>query len=57
MTKAKDKNREPDSEKRELTIDELNAVNGGTNIRDHRTSTSTTPVVRDHRTHSTSTTS
>ena len=29
MTKAKDDNREPDSEKHELSIDELNAVNGG----------------------------
>ena len=53
MTKAKDENREPNSEKHELTVDELNAVNGGLVVRDHRTSTTTRPVVRDHRTEST----
>ena len=53
MPKTKDENREPRGEKHELTIDELNAVNGGTVVRDHRTSTSPGPVVRDHRTEST----
>jgi len=51
MTKAKDENHEPSGEKHELTIDELNAVNGGFVVRDHRTSTG--PVVRDHRTETT----
>lgn len=54
MTKAKDDNREPNSEKHELSIDELNAVNGGTIVRDHRSQTTTRPVVRDHRTTSSS---
>ena len=54
MTKAKDDNREPNREKHELSIDELNAVNGGTaTVRDHRSQTATGPAVRDHRTQST----
>jgi bacteriocin-like protein len=51
MTKTKDENHQPKSETRQLSTDELNAVNGGTVVRDHRTSTG--PVVRDHRTQST----
>ena len=53
MTKTKDENHEPSGEKRELTIDELNAVNGGFVVRDHRMETTTRPVVRDHRTETT----
>ena len=53
MTKAKDDNREPNREKHELSIDELNAVNGGAQVRDHRSQTATGPVARDHRTQST----
>ena len=53
MTKTKDENQESNSEKHELTVDELNAVNGGVVVRDHRTSSTSGPVVRDHRTEST----
>ena len=52
MTKKTEEKHEPNSEKNELTIDELNGVSGGTIVRDHRTQTTTRPVVRDHRTES-----